>query len=71
MNSRPVSSNTWSYVISIGLGYLNIHVVSTKFAIDIAILSSYWVILNHTITGNIMVMAFRFKFSIFDFIIMP
>ena len=35
-NSWPINSNPWSYVIFIGLGYLDTHVVPTKFAIDIA-----------------------------------
>ena len=46
------NSDHWSYVIFIGIEYLINHIVSTKFAIDIAILSSYCVILNHPVTGS-------------------
>ena len=59
----------WTYTISVGLGYLVNHVVSTKFAIDIALFSSYCVISNHPVTGyhgN----GFRFKFSFFLCVIM-
>ena len=49
-------------MISIGLGYLDSHVVSTKFVIYIALLSSYCVISNHPVTGSILVTAFIFIF---------
>ena len=38
LNSLPINSDPWSYVISIGIGYLDSHIVSTKFAIDIPLL---------------------------------
>ena len=37
LNLQPIDSDPWSYVISIGIGYLYSHVVSTKFAIVIAL----------------------------------
>ena len=43
----------WSNVIPIGLGYLDIHVVSTKLAIDILLSSSYCYISNHPVIGSI------------------
>ena len=45
LNSWPINSNHWSYMISVCLVYLVNHVVSTHFVIDIDILSSYCVIL--------------------------
>ena len=57
-------------MISIGLVYIVKHVVSTKFAIDIAFLLSHCVISDHPVTGSIIVTAFRFKFYFFTFIIM-
>ena len=68
MSSWPLNSFPWSYVISIGLGYLDSHIVSTKFAIDIDILSSYCAILNHPVTGLIIVTAFRCKFYFLTFL---
>ena len=65
MNSDP-----WSYMIYVGLGYLVKHVVSTKFAIDIAFLLSYYVISNQPVTGSIMEMDFRSNFYFITFIIM-
>ena len=56
MNSDP-----WSYMIYFGLGYLVKHVVSTKLSIDITILSSYCIILNHPVTGSVMLLDFKFK----------
>ena len=70
LNSWPINYYPWSYMISIGLGYLVNHVVYTKFDIVIALLLSYCVILDHPVTGSIMVMAFRFKFYFCPFIIM-
>ena len=70
LNSWPINSDTWSYVISIGLGYLYRHVVSTKFAIDISLLLSYCAISNHTVTGSIIVTAFICKFSFLPFLLM-
>ena len=70
MNSLPINSFPRSYIISIGLGYIESHKVSTKFAIGIYILSSYLVISNHPVTGSIIGTAFRCKFSFLPFIIM-
>ena len=39
MNPISINFDPWSYVIYIGLGYLDIHVVLTKFSIFIALLS--------------------------------
>ena len=50
LKSRPMNYDPWSYMISVGLGYLFNKIVSTKFTIDIALLSSYCVILNHPVT---------------------
>ena len=68
MNSWLIKSDPWSYMISIGLGYLVNHVVSNKFAIYIALLTSYYVILNHPATRYIMATDFRLKFSFFTFL---
>ena len=38
LNSWPINYFPWSYVVSIGLGYLDVHLVSTKFATGIALL---------------------------------
>ena len=70
LNLWLINSFPWSYLISIGIGYLDSHVVSTKFAIDIAHLSSYFAISNHPVTGLIIVTAFRYKFSFFPLLIM-
>ena len=64
MNSDP-----WSYVISVGIGYLVKQLFSTKSAIDIAFLLSYLVILNHPVTGSITVTAFKSKFYLFPFLL--
>ena len=37
LNSLPINSFPWLYVISIGLGYPYSHLVSTKFSIDVAL----------------------------------
>ena len=50
LKSQPMNYDPWSYMISVGLGYLFNKIVSTKFTIDIALLSSYCVILNHPVT---------------------
>ena len=63
MNSWPINSDPWSYVISIGLGYLDTRVVSSKFMIDIALLSWYFDISNHPVTWYITVTDFWYKFS--------
>ena len=63
-----IYSGTWSYVIYIGLGYLDSHVVSTKFVIVISLLSLYSVILNHPVTGSMIVTAFRSKLYFLPFI---
>ena len=69
--SLPINYDPWSYMISIGLVYLVNHVVSTEFAIDIAVLSLYCVILNPPVAGYIVVTSFKFKsyflyFSYYD-----
>ena len=61
LNLRPKNSPPQSDMISIGQGYLVIHVISTKFAIFIALLLLYCVISNHKVTGSIIVKAFRIK----------
>ena len=53
-----MDSDPWSYVISVGLGYIVYHRVSTKFTIYIALLLSYCVILDHPVTGSIMLTGF-------------
>ena len=63
LNSLPINYFPWSYVISIGLGYLYSHVDSSKFSIVIALLSSYCKISNHPVMGSIIVTDFRYKFS--------
>ena len=68
MNSLPINYDPWSYMISIGLEYLVNHVVSTKFTIDIALLSSYLIDPNHPVTGSIVVTAFIIKFYLCPFI---
>ena len=42
-------------------GYCTSQVVSTTFEIVIAFLLLYWVISNHSVTGSIIVTAFRIK----------
>ena len=70
LSSWPINYYPWSYMISIGLGYLVNHVVSNKFAIDFALLLSYCVILNHSVTGYIIVTDYIFNFSFCQFILM-
>ena len=62
-----MNSLLWSYMISIGLGYLDSHEVSTKFAIVIAPLSSYRTTSNHPVVVLISVTAFKLKFSLLPF----
>ena len=57
-NSWPINYDPCLYVISIGIGYLDSHAVSSKFVIDIAFLSPYFSISNHPVTGLITVTAF-------------
>ena len=57
-------------MIYVGLEYIANQIVSSKFAIDIALLSSYFVISNNHVTGSITETDFRFKFYLFPFIIM-
>ena len=52
----------WSYVISVGQGYLVNHIVSTKFEIVIARLSFYFFISNHPVMVSIILMDLRFNF---------
>ena len=70
LNSWPISYDPWSYMISIGLGYLVNHVVSTMFVIDNTIWSLYCVILNHHVTGSIMVKSFRLSFLSLTFFLL-
>ena len=70
LNSRPINYDPWSYVIYIGLGYLDSHVVSTKFVIDITFLSLYCAISNHPVTISIIVTALRCKFYFRPFFLM-
>ena len=65
LSSWTINYDPWPYVISVGLGYLVNHIFSTKFAVDITLLLSYCVILNHPVTGSIMVTDFRFKYYLF------
>ena len=58
------------YVISIGIGYIDIHLSSTKFAIDIALLSWYCAISNHPVTGSSIVTDFICKFYLRPFLCM-
>ena len=69
MNSWPMNSDTWSYLIYVGLRYLTNHVVSTNFAIYITYLSLCCVIFIHPVTRYIMVTSLRFKFSFFTFFV--
>ena len=61
MNSRPMNYDTWSYIISIGQGYLVNYIVSTKFLIVTSYLSLYSVILDHPVTISSIVTDLRFK----------
>ena len=70
LNSLLINSDPCSYVISVGLGYLVNHLVSTDFAIDIALLSSYCIILNYHVTWSIIVTDFIFKFYLCPFLLM-
>ena len=62
LNSWSITSDTWWCVTYIGAGYLDIHVVSTKSAINIVILLLYYVLSNHSVTKSITVMYFKFNF---------
>ena len=50
-NSLPINYHPWQYFISIGQGYLVIHLILTKFAIVVASLSSYFVLSKYPVTG--------------------
>ena len=56
--------------MSVVLGYLVNHILSTKFLIAIALLSSYCIISNYHVTESIMVTPFKSKISFFAFILM-
>ena len=58
LNLRPRNYLPWSYVISTGHGYWTSHVVSTKFAIFIALLLLYFVISSHPFMRSIIVTFF-------------
>ena len=60
----PINSTPWSYVISIGQGYLAIHVVSNKFTIVVYFLSSYCVISNHPIIWSTIIIYFNINFGL-------
>ena len=60
MNKRKISYDNWSFVISVGLGYLSNNLVPTKFVIDITRLFLYRVILNHPVIGLIILTALPF-----------
>ena len=70
LNSLLMNSDPCSYMVSIDQVYLVNPLVSTEFVIDIIILSSYCVILNHLFTGSIIVKTFISTFSLFNFILM-
>ena len=65
LNSWPINYDPWSYVISIFLGYPLNHIISTKFAIDVALLLSYCVISNRPVTVPIMVTGLGLSFLSF------
>ena len=68
MSSWSINSFPWSWVISIGLGYLESHAVSTKFAIYMALLSLYCAISKHHIIGLIIVTHFKSEFYFLPFL---
>ena len=70
MNSWLINSFPWSYIIYIGLGYLDSHIVSTKFAIDIALLSSYRTFSNHPVIGSIIATALICNIYFLHFLLM-
>ena len=68
MNSWPMNSDPWLYMISIGLGYLDSYIFSTKFAIDIDILLFYCVFTNHPVIVSIIVTDFICNFYFCPFL---
>ena len=62
LKSCSINYFPWLYTISIGIGYLDIHVVSTNFAIVIALLSSYYTTSTHPVTGSIILTDFICNF---------
>ena len=66
-NSLPINFGPWSYVISVSLGYIVNHVVSTNSAIDINHLFSHRVTSNHPVTWSIMVIDLELNFVFFSF----
>ena len=58
LNSWPINYDPWSYMVSIGLGYPDINIVSTKLTIYTTLLSLYFIISNHPVTVSIIVTAF-------------
>ena len=58
LNAWTRNSFPWSYVIIVGLGYLHNHIFSTRFAIIAVYLSLYFIILNHPVSGYIIVKDF-------------
>ena len=59
LNSRPINLDPWTYVIFVGQGHLIIHIVSIMFMMIITHFSSYYIILNHLVTGLVVVVDFR------------
>ena len=49
LKSLPMNYDPWSYIVYVGQVYMVNHVVSTKFAIFIARLSLYCIILKHPV----------------------
>ena len=62
-----MNSDYWSYTVSVCLQYLVNDTVSTKFVVFITRFSFYSVVLNHPVTGLIIVTDLRFNFLSFPF----
>ena len=61
LNLWPRNYPSWLYGISTGHEYRTSHIVSTKCAIVITLLSQYYVISNHPVMGSIIVNNFRIR----------
>ena len=66
----PINSDSWSYVIFVGQGYLVNHVNSTKLLVFIAHVLLYFSILSQTVTRLSIVTYLRNKFSFLPFLCM-